>query len=121
MSTEINLFRHSRVTRELAVGQRLFSSGDDGDSMFSVLEGSIELYDGLRLVETVHVGGIIGELALIERAPRSLHAVAAAPTKVAIVDEAEFTYLVQNHPTFALLVMRSMAERLRRNTDNRQS
>jgi CRP-like cAMP-binding protein len=120
MSTEINLFRHSRHTRDLAVGEELFAVGDHGDTMFSVLEGSIDLYDGLRLVESVGPGGIIGELVIIEPAPRSMRAVATSETKVAIVDEKEFNYLVQGHPTFALMVMRAMAERLRRNAGLRR-
>jgi len=121
MTTEINLFRHSRHTRDLAEGEELFAVGADGDTMFSVLEGAIDLYDGLRLVETVAPGGIIGELVLIDPAPRSMRAVASMPSKVAIVDEKEFTYLVQGHPTFALMVMRAMAERLRRNSGARSN
>ena len=116
MSTEIHIFRHARTTRELTAGEALFAVGDPGDSMFAVLEGAIELRLDGRVVETVHPGGIIGELVLIEPAPRSLDAVAVEPSKVAVVNEREFTFLVQEHPTFALQVMQIMAERIRRNS-----
>ena len=37
------------------------------------------------------------------------------------VDQREFTYLVQEHPTFALQVMRTMASRLRRTNEGLSS
>lgn len=116
MSTEIHLFRHARTTRDLAAGEALFQVGDPGDTMFAVLEGSIELQLDGQVIETVHTGGVIGELVLIEPAPRSLDAVAAEASRVAVVNEREFTFLVQEHPTFALQIMRVMAERIRRNS-----
>ncbi|MFN6119220.1 MAG: Crp/Fnr family transcriptional regulator [Actinomycetes bacterium] len=115
MTTQIGLFRNARHVRDLAPGEVLFTVGDHGDAMFSVLEGSISLLVGDRLVEAVGPGGIIGELVLVEPGPRSLHAVATAPTRVAVVGEQEFHFLVQEHPSFALSVMKVMAERLRRN------
>ncbi len=39
--------------------------------------------------------------------------------RIAVVDKKTFSYLVQEHPTFALQVMTVMAERLR-NTNTRQ-
>ena len=116
MNTEIHLFRQARETRDLAVGESLFQVGDPGETMFAVLEGSVELRRDGQCVETVQTGGIIGELVLIEPAPRSLDAVAVEPSRVAIVNEREFVFLVQEHPTFALKVMRIMAERIRRNS-----
>ena len=41
-------------------------------------------------------------------------AVAATTAKLVTVDRSQFTFLVQEHPTFALEVMKIMAERLRR-------
>lgn len=116
MNTEIHLFRQARETRDLVAGEILFEVGDPGDTMFAVLDGTIELRLDGHPVERVHTGGIIGELVLIEPAPRSLDAVAVEPTRVAIVNEREFVFLVQEHPTFALKVMRIMAERIRRNS-----
>lgn len=111
---QINVFRHAPDTEALEPGDVLFREGDDGDVMFAVAEGQVELaVDGV-VVEAVGPGGILGELALIDAAPRSATATAATPARVVRVDEERFSYLVHEHPTFALQVMTVMADRLRR-------
>jgi CRP/FNR family cyclic AMP-dependent transcriptional regulator len=111
---EINLFRHAPNAIELQSGDLLFREGDPGDVMFSVLEGNVELSRGGAVVEDVGPGGILGEMALIDAAPRSATAAARTAARVVPVDQRQFKYLVQEHPTFALKVMTVMAERLRR-------
>ena len=112
--TQINVFRNATDTEPLESGAVLFRKGEPGDVMFAVAEGQIELSVDGHVVEEVGPGGILGELALIDASPRSATAIAVAPSRVVRVDQAHFRYLVQEHPTFALLVMEVMAERLRR-------
>lgn len=116
---DINLFKHSRDTTALEPGDVLFSEGETADSMYAVVEGSIVLTVNDNLVEEVGPGGIIGELALIDAAPRSATARAKTHARIAVVDKRTFSYLVHEHPTFALEVMTVMAERLR-NANTRQ-
>ena len=112
--TEIHVFRHAADALTIEPGEQLFREGDPGDVMFAVLEGEVELRVGGTVVESVGPGGILGELALIDSAPRSATATATTPTRVVRVDAERFNYLVNEHPTFALQVMTVMAERLRR-------
>ena len=111
--TEINIFKHARDTRVLQPGDVLFHEGEPGDVMFAVVEGQIELSRAGTTIDDIGPGGIIGEMALIDSAPRSATATARGSARVATVDHSYFTYLVQEHPTFALQVMKVMAERLR--------
>ena len=112
--TQINLFRHDRDAYDAAPATTLFAEGEAGDAMFAVVEGTVEVRVGDRVVEVVGAGGIVGEMALIDARPRSGSAVVVEPARIVRVDEKHFTFLVQEHPTFALLVMRIMADRLRR-------
>ncbi|HZP27862.1 MAG TPA: cyclic nucleotide-binding domain-containing protein [Acidimicrobiia bacterium] len=111
---EINIFRNARDAVELQPGDVLFHEGADGDVMFAVVEGEIELSRHRRVIDRVGPGGIVGELALIDPAPRSATATARTVCRVVTVDRQHFSFLVQQHPTFALQVMAVMAERLRR-------
>ena len=111
---EINIFKHSPDARTLEPGEILFREGDAGDAMFAVVEGGIELVVGGEAVEVVGPGGILGELSLVDAAPRSATARAQAASRVVPVDHRQFVFLVQEHPTFALQVMAIMAERLRK-------
>ena len=53
-------------------------------------------------------------MAIIDKSPRALTAVAAKDCSLAVIDQREFLFLVHETPTFALEVMSSLAERLRR-------
>ena len=110
---EIRIFQSSRDAVSLGAGDELFAEGDPGDAMYAVVEGEFEIVRGDRVVDRVGAGSVIGELALIDAEPRSATARAAGAAKVVRVDAAQFTRLVQEHPTFALQVMAVMADRLR--------
>ena len=115
--SEINLFRNSTDGVSVGAGDFLFRVGDPGDVMFAVVEGEVDLRVNDSVVETVRPGGILGELSLIDHAPRSADAQARTPARVVKVDEQQFVFLVQEHPTFALEVMKVMAERMRRTNE----
>ena len=108
------MFRNSNEAETIPAGDILFREGDSGDVMFAVADGLVELTHGGAMIEKIGAGGIIGEMALVDAAPRSATATAATETRVVKVDREHFTYLVQEHPTFALQVMSVMAERLRK-------
>ena len=113
MTTVRSVFRAADEMRDLEAGEVVFTQGDEGHQMYGVVSGSITLYKGETAVATVGPEGTFGELAIIDRSPRSLSAVAAEPTQVAVITERTFLYLVHETPSFALQVMRSLAERLR--------
>lgn len=96
-----------------AQGQTIFSQGDPGDVMYVVVEGQVELSVDGEVVERVARDGVLGELALIDAAPRSASAVAATDCRLMPVSRRKFMLLVQDRPDFALHIMRVMAGRLR--------
>jgi CRP/FNR family transcriptional regulator, cyclic AMP receptor protein len=95
-------------------GQVIFETGDPGREMFIVRTGSVQLRIGETVLETVEQGGIFGELALVDAAPRSATAVAGPDCTLVLVDAAAFNDLVRRVPSLALEVMRVMAGRLRK-------
>ena len=111
---EINIFRNSPDLRTVSAGEVLFTEGENGDVMFAVVSGVLHLSVNGRVVDEAGAGQIVGEMALIDQSPRSATATAAVDSTIAPVDRKRFVYLVQEHPTFALLVMELMAARLRR-------
>jgi CRP-like cAMP-binding protein len=102
---------------QFQAGQALFEQGDPADGrMYVVRTGSVELRLGGRLLETVGPGGMVGEMALIDPAPRSARALAVADCAVTAVNRTTFLELVKRVPGLAIEVMRIMAGRLRRAT-----
>jgi CRP/FNR family cyclic AMP-dependent transcriptional regulator len=113
----INLFKHSTDVIAIGSGDALFHEGEPGDTMFVVIEGTVEVTRGAQVIETIGAGEIVGEIALIDTGPRGASAIAATPSRVVRVGKQEFIFLVQEHPTFALQVMAVMATRLRQAND----
>ena len=109
----LSLFRNEQ-TQEFAPGQVIFQTGETGKSMYVVIEGEVEIRVGDLVAETVTPGGIFGEMALIDKAERSASAVAKTVARVVAIDDRRFGFLVGQTPYFALQVMSTMAERLRR-------
>jgi CRP-like cAMP-binding protein len=100
-------------SRSFAGGQSIFSQGEPGDTMYLLLEGEVDLLVNGQLVEKLVAGGVLGEMALLEPAPRSASAVARTACKLVPVNQQRFSLLVQHKPDFALEIMRVMAGRLR--------
>lgn len=118
MMTEIHSYLEALMLAEeapliLERGQVLFEQGEAGRDMYIVRSGFVLLKVGGSEVERVGRGGILGEMALIDPAPRSASAVADQDCSVVAISEAIFHDLVRQVPGFALEVMRSMVRRLR--------
>ena len=117
--TEVKSYLQALMTLDeaplkLDPGQVIFSAGDAGREMFIVRTGSVDLRIGETLLETVGEGGIFGEMALVDAAPRSATAVAGPDCSLVLVDAATFNDLVRKVPGLGLEVMKVMARRLRR-------
>lgn len=111
-----NLFNRIQEYQSFASGQTIFREGEPGNNLYIVAEGQVDIRVGDRLLETVHPGGIVGEIALIDDKPRSATAIARTDCLLAPVNQEHFLALIQRTPRFALQVMRVMADRLRRTT-----
>ncbi len=103
----------ARQLQSFARGQTIFSQGDAGEVMYVVVEGQVKLFVDNEVVERVGPDGVLGELALIDAAPRSATAIADTDCKLMPINRKKFILLVQDRPDFALHIMRIMAGRLR--------
>jgi len=95
-------------------GKTIFREGDPGDAVYVVLDGRVELRVNGQLVETVEPGGVLGEMALIEQAPRVATATAQTACDLQPISEARFMSMIRQTPHFALQIMKVIASRLRK-------
>jgi CRP/FNR family cyclic AMP-dependent transcriptional regulator len=114
---DLSMFASDLDAQQYPAGHCFFSAGDHGEIMFVVTEGEVEIKLRGKLLETVHEGGIFGELALIDHRKRSADVTAKTAVKASAIDQKRFLYLVRNHPFFALEVMKIVADRLRKFDD----
>ena len=109
----VSIFRFADDFEAFTAGQEIFTAGQPGDMMYVVKEGEVNVVINGKVIDTVGPGGILGEMALIDKRPRSATAVAKTDCKLVSVNQERFQRLVQQTPHFAIQVMRVMAQRLR--------
>jgi len=109
----IDLFRHDTSFQGIAAGQPVFLAGDAGRVMFVLIEGQADVLVGDEVVESAGPGAILGEMALIDDAPRSATVIARTECRLLPIDVERFNTLIQKTPDFARHVMKVMADRIR--------
>lgn len=94
-------------------GDVIFKEGDQGDTMYVIIEGQLEFLIRGTSVREFGPGEVFGEMALISEKPRSATVVAKTDCKVAPINRKRFLLLVQQSPQFSLHMLDIMAERIR--------
>lgn len=109
-------------TRAYAAGDKVFAMGDSGDQLFLIRRGSVRIELPLDNGTRYHIasfgpGDFFGEMAFLDRAPRSADAVAATELELYSFSRADFDQAAGQHPRMANLVAtrlaHALAERLR--------
>ena len=114
MTATVEIFKFEKNVETFDAGQTVFGAGDEGHCMYVVQAGEVDVFVNGQLIETIGPGGIFGEMALIDKSPRSATLVARTDCRLVPIDEARFMQHVHRTPFFALQVMRIMTARLRR-------
>jgi|ERR1700728_2209660 len=107
------LFNNAQRTVNVPANTTVFKEGDPGDEMYGIVEGQIQLRIADRIIRTLGVDDVFGEMALVDSTARSATAVATTDTVLAVIDRHRFLFLVQETPMFALQVMSALADRSR--------
>ena len=103
----------------LDAGEVVYREGDPGDSLYLVGSGSVKISKSGRggqqeTVGLVPSGTFFGEMALLDRRPRSVMATAAETTLLGAVDEPTFQHILELAPSrLHLNFLRLVSERLR--------
>lgn len=105
-------------SRTLKNGEILFNQGDTGDALVIVNKGRIALFSpGCQPIRVISSGEFFGEIALIDRKPRSLSARAEGKTQVFLLKRDEFQELMAKKPDIVDSVLSGLCERVRYTTD----
>jgi len=108
-------------TVELAPDQTLFRNGDPCDGCYHVIDGLLKVAVELpsrreRILAILGAGGFIGELSLIDGAPRSATVSAIKRAKLYFISSAAFEAFAAAHPEIYRHIADLLARRLRDNS-----
>jgi CRP/FNR family transcriptional regulator, cyclic AMP receptor protein len=100
--------------KSVSAGTTIFRVDDPPDCMYSLVEGEVDIFVKDVLVDTIHAGGLFGEMAVIENDRRAATAVARTNVRLVALDQKQFQELVQKSPAFAMRLLRVLSDRVRR-------
>jgi CRP-like cAMP-binding protein len=103
----------SLATRiDLPAGKVLAQEGEPGHEFVVILEGEVEIRKGDEVIATRGAGSYVGEIALLERRPRTATVVATTPLVADVIGQREFNTLLADEPQIAEALKAKSAERL---------
>jgi CRP/FNR family transcriptional regulator, cyclic AMP receptor protein len=110
-----DLQRVARASDEIDVeaGRVIVDQGRTGHEFFLIVDGRAAVKRNNRKVADLGPGQYFGELALLDRGPRSASVVAETPMTLLVLGQREFTGVLDGVPGMATKILSTMAQRLR--------
>jgi signal transduction histidine kinase len=112
----VRLYRMAE-TVSIPAGQFVLREGDQGDSLFVVLTGELEVTkrQGSQdvLLALYKPGQFFGEMALLEQVPRSASVRTLQQSRLLVISQAAFQTLLSCSPSAPLKILHTVTSRLR--------
>jgi len=109
---ELRLLTKMAVVEPRASGATLVTQGATGTDAYVILQGECRVVRNGRRVGKIEAGGIVGELSMLNRAPRNATVVAESPLEVAILQQAQFFALLEKSPSISHKLLKRLAARV---------
>ncbi len=117
-----NLSRAITV-QTFADGAALFNEGDEGNAMYMIEAGQIDIFVTERggqdkLLRELTPGNVVGEFSLLDGQPRSAGAKAHGPVRALALQREVFTMFIQSRPQVVLAMLQYLAGKVRYTTQS---
>ena len=98
---------------DVPAGTALTHEGYREGFFFIVIEGSVRIERGGRLVNIIGAGDYLGEIALLDGGPRTATATTETPCRLLSLTYAMFHELLDSSPSIRTAILESVGQRLR--------
>lgn len=97
----------------LRKGETIFEKGEQGDSMYVVVDGRVRVHDGDRTLNHLAEGEVFGEMAVLDPEPRLATVTAVEDTHLLRLDQEPFYELIEERIEVARGIIQVLSRRLR--------
>ena len=98
---------------DVAAGTVVIREGNTGGEFFIVVDGSVGIRKGSRRVRTLGPGDFFGEIALIDKGPRSASVIVEEPAHLLVLSSREFHSMLASDQRIENTILRTLASRVR--------
>lgn len=112
--------------RSYSKGETIIHQDGEGDAMYLIVSGRLKVVSTIEdgkeaLLDFLHDGDYFGELSLFDQELRSASVIAVEDSVLIRISRAELLGFLQRHPEANLILLRSLAKRIRGITTNLSS
>jgi CRP-like cAMP-binding protein len=98
---------------EFPAERTIARQGEIGTGFFLIVRGRAKVVHDGQVIARLGPGEFFGELSLIDRMPRIASVVAEEPTTCLAIASWDFDQLLEEQPSMAIAILRTVARRLR--------
>lgn len=115
---ELDALRRATQIREHNAGQQIFAEGDEGDGVYLIRTGSVQISaminpEQRRVLARLGPGDFFGEMAVLDNERRSAAVIAEEPTVTGFIPRNDLLAVLENSPRLAVNMVREFSLRLR--------
>lgn len=104
------------TTHEYPAGAVIFHQDEEGEAMYLIESGSVEIrrriHDQDHVLAVLAAGEFFGEMAILNTRPRSATAVVRRAARIRVIEAAAFTEYLASQGELAARMIRTLSERL---------
>lgn len=119
LAEELQALEQTAQLRAYRAGQPIFKEGDDGDGIYVVVTGQVQIsalvgqQGERRVLSRLEAGDFFGEMAVLDREPRSATALAETDTKLYFLPRADLLIMLERSPKLAVGLVKEFSLRMR--------
>jgi CRP-like cAMP-binding protein len=98
---------------DFETGKVLCTEGESGGDFFVILAGDAEVRKGGKVLNRMGKGEFFGEIALVDRGPRTATVTVTAPMRALVLGPGQFTNVLRQDADIAVSVLLGLGTRLR--------
>jgi len=100
-------------SRSFKAGETIVKEGEAGAGFYLIMDGSVEVKHGSKIISKLGKGDFFGEMTLLDNKPRSADVVAATPTTCSVLTAWSFIGLLRSKPDIGVNMIKELVRRLR--------
>ncbi len=107
------------IAKKFNKGEDIFIEGETGNRFYIIETGRVKIYkisrEGhIKIFDYLESGDFFGEMALLDRLPRSANAVATGDSTLLHIPHDNFQKFLMKNPEIILIIARTLSHRLRK-------